>query len=149
MTPIVRRSAGEDTIVVFRIPLRFHQRLAPAVRAASKIGMLRLLLVERGNRLLGDVGHHVNRAVAEIDDLLRMSERPTRIDCRSRMAGIGSSRCIAVTHSESHTSVVDLSGEAAIALRLEFAVPTGLRHPHFDLDVRIGSRMRFYANAAK
>ena len=50
--PIDGGAAGEDAVIVFRIPLRLHQALAPAGGAADKISVARGLAVKRRVRTI-------------------------------------------------------------------------------------------------
>src|SRR6266542_2136837 len=65
----VRRSAGDDAVVIIGIALRLHQRLPPAVRATGEIRALRPVAIERLDDQLGFFGHFVNRAIAVIRNL--------------------------------------------------------------------------------
>jgi len=71
--PIVRRSAGHDAVEVVREPLRFHQRLASAVRAADEVRARRAIAVEGSDHGLRVVGRFLESAEAEVDDFLVVS----------------------------------------------------------------------------
>jgi hypothetical protein len=75
---VERRRAGQDTIVVLRKALRFHQRVLAAGGAASEIGLPGALPIERIGDLLAPHRHQVDRTVTEILDPLRMAEQASR-----------------------------------------------------------------------
>src|SRR5580765_8850109 len=72
----VRERAGDDAVVVVRVSLGLHERHASAGRTAFEVGVLRSAIVEGLDDLPGLERHLVRRAVAEVDHLLRMTDRP-------------------------------------------------------------------------
>ena len=68
--PIDCGATGENAVIVFRIPLRLHQALAPAGGAADKIRVARRLAVKRRRERLADDGHLVDAEVGVVADLL-------------------------------------------------------------------------------
>src|SRR5262249_59886806 len=89
----VRQECGwrtsKDAVVVGGKALRLHQRLPPAVRAAREIGMLLLVAVERVDDHFSDLGHLMEGAVAKVDYLLRMTQRPASVSSPCRVPRIG------------------------------------------------------------
>jgi tetratricopeptide (TPR) repeat protein len=100
------------------------------------------LLAELAVKLLhdqpGDARHFVVPAMAEIDDLLRMAERPRRINRPAGMAGISSRGGVALGHGLAQSFGTDLAREASVAEALEPSVPSVNRHPDFNLDIGVG-----------
>ena len=111
--------------------------------------MLRSLSIKCMDRFFGDASHLVNSAMAEVDDLLRMSQRPFRIHRRTRVARVCSGGGVSVAQRHAELAVINQAGEPAIANALQLAVPSRDRHPDFDLDVRVCSRFRLRYDAAK
>src|SRR5215470_15709537 len=123
MRPVVGGRSGEDAVVIIWIALRFHQGLAAAIRTTQKIGILRSFAEARADDFLGDGGHSVNRTVAEVGDLLRMAEGPGGV---CAFGGVASIRICSGVSSEKRSGevkIVDLAGEAAVAMCLEFSIP--------------------------
>src|ERR1700735_4634238 len=96
MCPVVCGSDGQDAVIVFGIALCFHQRLTPAIRAVRKIGMLRRVAVKSLDRRFAYYRHLVNGTVCEVDNLLGMPQRPSRVGALCCMAGVGGGRGIAL-----------------------------------------------------
>src|SRR4029079_15454745 len=94
-----------------------------AGRTALEIGVLRGSLVESLDDLFGLEGHLVRRAIAEIDHLFRMADRPR--PARSLMTGVGARRRIAKAKRLRHVvrQPLNRTREATIADTHEFAVP--------------------------
>src|SRR5579872_537409 len=137
MGPEVGGCDGDDTVVVGGKALGFHQRLASAVRAGAEVRVSRPLAVEGARDCFSLVRGFMNGTVAEIDDLLRVPERPCRIRTTGLVPGIGGSCRVAVAQSGGHGSVVDGSGKAAIARAFKFPIPAGARQPGFELNVGV------------
>ena len=85
--------------------------------------------------LLGEDSHQVQRAPAEVDDLLGMIE--TKLRRVADMPGVGRAGRVAVGQRGSHGAMTDRSPERTVPDRLVFSVPSRERHPHLDGDVRI------------
>ena len=81
--------------------------LAPAIGAASKVGMLRSLGIERLNNRFGHTRHFVHTAMSKVNDLLRMSEGPACIDGRAGMTRIGCGRNVSCFQSLTELLCVD------------------------------------------
>src|SRR5882757_9436197 len=65
--PKICRRPSHDPVKILRETLRFHQRLAAAVRTAHEIGATRTDLLECNNEVLGNFGCLLERSVSEID----------------------------------------------------------------------------------
>jgi hypothetical protein len=74
MAPLGR--AGDDAVVVVRVPLRLHQPLPSSGRTADEVRQARRIAVEGFDDGLRLDGGFVDRAIAEIDHQFRMSQRP-------------------------------------------------------------------------
>src|SRR5208283_3658675 len=147
--PVVRGGARHDAVVVFRVPLRLHKRLATAVRASKEVRSLRFATVKTfGNRLRRGC-HLVNASVAEVDNLLRMPECPCGVNRSARMPGVRAGRNIAATHCHTHLMVINEPRKTAIASSVQLPVPAGNRHPDFYLDIGIGGGHGLDQHSAK
>ena len=136
----VGRRARDDGVEVFGIPLRGHEALTSTCRAAVPVRQARRALKVRRNDRLGLGGQLVHGAVAEIDQLLRMTDGKKRV--RALMARIGRGGGIAFPQGQRHRNVVQAPGPSAVADRLKLSVPVRGRQPHLDLDVRVRGRPR-------
>ena len=69
-----------------------------------------------------------------------MMESPAGIDAVGEVAGVGAGGGVAVGEKAGESLVIDLAGEAAVALTLKAMVPLcGLkRQPDLDLNVGVG-----------
>ena len=76
---MIGRIAGDDAIEILRIALGFHQRFAPAVGAALEIGEFRRRARIGADDRLGGVGGFLEGAIAEVDLLFGMVQRPAGI----------------------------------------------------------------------
>src|SRR6202011_5190514 len=94
--------------------------------------------------------HLVNRAIAEIDQLLRMSQRERRSgSLRGLMAGVGRRRGVAFATCGAHRGEPDAPRPSAVPYSLELPVPIGRRgEPYFHFDMGIGRRSEHYGDAA-
>src|SRR5690606_14446428 len=81
--------------------------------------------------------HLVNRAVAEIDELLGLADRELGSEAIAGVAGVSGRRGVAPLHRVGHLRIAELTRPDTIANADELAVPTISREPDFDLDVRI------------
>src|SRR5438105_11030600 len=131
MSPVIRRSSSQDSVIVFGETLRFYQSLPAAIRAAPKIGILRIAPVERFDRSLGEPSHLMDSAITEVHDLLRMSERPGRVGRISGVSSVSSGGRISAAERRRHAPIVHLSGEAAVSLSLKLAAPSADRASRF------------------
>ena len=93
--PVVGGRAGDDAVVVGGEALRLHERLAAAVRAGIEVRALGRAAVERRDGRFRCDGGFVDRAIAEVDDLLGMAERPAGIGAAGAVAGVGGGRGVA------------------------------------------------------
>jgi hypothetical protein len=91
----------------------------------------------------------VNAAVAEVDDLFGVTERPGCIDRRAGVAGISASGNIAVLERGSEFEEVDGSCESAVCETLELAVPVFPWHPDLDGDIGVCGGAGFRDDTAK
>ena len=138
MGPEVGGRSGDDAVIVRRKALSLHERLASAVRAGAEVRAAGRVTVEGVDDGLGLLGGFVNRAISEVDDLFRMVKGPGRVRSARVVAGIGGGGRVTVRHRARHPAKTDVTGETTIANALEFSVPAGVGHPHFELYVRIG-----------
>ena len=84
---VVARSAGDDAIEILRESLRFHERHATTARTAVEVRQPGRGAIERRNCRLTLHRSLMNRAIAEVDEFLRMPDREARVG--ARVAGIG------------------------------------------------------------
>ncbi len=76
MSHVVGGRAGQNSVIVGGIALRFSQCLVPAFRTAVPVRILRGLGVESRHQRLGLQSHLMHGTIAEVHDLRRMPERP-------------------------------------------------------------------------
>src|SRR5580704_8068881 len=112
MGPVIGRRAGHDAVKIGRIALRLHQRLAPAVRAGIEIRALRRRSIKRKYYAFGSLSRFMNRAIPEVRNLLRMTERPGGIGPTSVVPGIGGSGGITMRNGAGERVEIDGPGEA-------------------------------------
>ena len=143
----VRRCAGDDAVVVVRKALRLGEALASAGRAAVPVRPPRAAAVERVDDRLRLDGHLVLGAIREVDELFGMAEREPA--AAAGVARIGRARRVAALQRVGHRRITDRPRPAAVADRLELAVPSGRRQPHFDLDVGVARRRQRRRDAAE
>ena len=112
--------------------MRFHQRLTPAFRATVEIGPACVLGVVGPHDLFRGDGRQVNGAIAEIDDLLRMSddEGGARV---GGVAVISAARRVAPHQRVGHAAILNALPEPAIANLLVTAAPVR-RQPDLEQD---------------
>jgi hypothetical protein len=89
----------------------------------------------------------VNGAIAEVHQLLGMARN--EIGVVADVAGIGAGRRIARVQRGRHCGIGNGARHAAVADHLKLPVPTGHRHPDFDLDVRVARRRERGGDAAE
>src|SRR6185295_8605520 len=136
MRPIGRRSAGKDSVKVFRIPLRFHQSLATAVGTSGEIVQRRIASIECADDSLGLNAGFMYGTIAEVDELFGMTYGP---GCASAafVAVIGRSRRITTSQRIDHSAISNVPGPAAISQLLIFAIPAINGKPYRGLDLGI------------
>ena len=147
--PVVGGGARENAVVVSRKTLRLHERLPAPVRAAREVRVLRTPAVERLDRGLGDLGHRVNAAEAEVGHLLGMSEGPARIRPDSGVARVRGGRGVPLANGGPQSAEMDLSGESSVPLGAKSSVPGRDGHPHLDRDGRIRAGRRLHHDSAE
>ena len=91
-------------------------------------------------------GHLMDRAVSEVDELLRTLHPGAAAPF---VAGIRGGGGIAQAEAVCQRVLVDRSVPAAIPDRLEPAVPAGCGQPDFDLDIGVGGRFQRRLNPAE
>src|SRR5258705_2800982 len=141
MSPIVRRGTGKNAIEIFRKARGFHQSLAAAIRTAEKIRILRCVAEARANDLLGDFGHNMNGAIAEVGDFFRTTERPRGVNGCAGVAGVGAGGRVALENGSGEGGIIEFTCEASVSLGPEFPVPGFGGEPSFDEDVAVGGRV--------
>src|SRR5579864_316885 len=94
-------------------------------------------------------GHLMNRAICEIDDFLGMPQRPSGVCSICSVARVRCGRCITLKNSQTKRAVVNLAGEAAVALAAKFSIPTADGQPHFDLDIGVRAWLGIREDSAK
>src|SRR5580704_353140 len=92
VTPSFASHAALTAVAIIGILLCFHQRLAPAIRAVCKIRMLRRVAVKCLDRRFAYHRHLVDGAVREVDNLLGMPKRPSRVGAFCCVAGVRGGR---------------------------------------------------------
>jgi hypothetical protein len=95
MNVTVRKRAGNDSVIVIRISLCFHQCHAATGGAAFEVRVLRVFVVERIHNLFGFHRHFMRCPVAKIDHLFGMADRP--VSALFLVAGISAGRRVAET----------------------------------------------------
>src|SRR5258707_14362404 len=120
MSPIVRGGTGNNAIEIFRKALGFHQSLAAAIRTAEKIRILRCVAEARANDLLGDFGHNMNGAIAEVGDFFRTTERPRGVNGCAGVAGVGAGGRVALENGSGEVGVIGVYREGSGSLRPGF-----------------------------
>ena len=138
---VVGRGAGDDAVEVVGEPLRFHQRLAPAGRAADEIGQLRTAALLGGDQRLGRIGGFLQRARREVRDLLGVPQRPDRGATVADVAVVSACRGIASLGARLDGSRGYGAGQAAVADLDILAVPRPAHRDH-HLDADLGVRGR-------
>src|ERR1700722_9738253 len=113
-----RRSARDEPVEIGWIALRLHQGLTSTVGTTAEVRMLDLLAIERVHDGLGFLGGLMNGAVAEVDDLFGVAERPAGIGCVTLVTGVGGGRGVAVLDRVRQRGVIDGAGESAVALAM-------------------------------
>ena len=88
---VVRGCAGGDPVEVVRVPLRRHQRLPAAIRAAVEIRIGGRPPVEVPDDRLRDLRRDVHAAIGEVDPRPRLVDDP-RCTLRAGMAHVGRGR---------------------------------------------------------
>ncbi len=141
------RRTGDDAVEVGRIALRARDPLAATLRTAVEVRELRRAAVVRVDHALGGYGHLVDGAIAEVHQLLRMADG--ELGVVADVAGVGARGRVAVQYRARHRGVRKHAGEAAVADRLELAVPPRSGQPHLDFDVGIAARLQRQHRAAK
>ena len=142
MRPEVRRRPRDDAVEIIREALCLHQGLAAAVGAAEEIGVRGTGRRQRREDRLRVVRRLLERAVAEVDDLFGMSERPGRVRAAGDVTVVCAGGRIAAPERVAERAIRDGSGEAAVADLEVLAVPRGAcGDPHLEADVRVGGRV--------
>src|SRR6185312_2471587 len=138
MNPVVGRIAGDNAVKVLRITLCFHQGFAPAVGAALKIGKAwRRASIGLDDRL-GRVGGFFQGAIAEVDLLFRMAQRPAGIGIVGILVTvIGAGHGVTLRQARKDTGLGNDAGKAAIA-DLQIAPVPGALLGDRDLEPDIG-----------
>ena len=111
--------------------------------------MLRIAPVERADDGLRDLRHFMDGAIAEVNHLLRMAQRPARIGSPRGVPRVRRGTGVFLLNGEPQAAIVNFTRKASVALPAEPAVPAFCGHPHFDLDRGIRARRRFHHDAAK
>jgi len=137
VSPVVGGSTGEDSVEILGEALGFHQRLTAAVGTTLEIGVRCRPAVERLDQALGVHVGFMQRAVAEIHDLLRVFESPARVRAVAFVPRVGGGGGVTAPEVARQRVIVDRPGEAAVAGRQEPAVPPGGGQPDLKTDVGI------------
>jgi hypothetical protein len=119
--------------------MRRLEALPAALRAPVPVGPIRCGSVMCLDDGFGLLRHLVNRAVAEVDQLLAVNGK-TPVPKPPRVACVGCRDRVAACQRFRHEEVKDETGRAAVADADELAVP-GLGQPHFEMNLgpRYGS----------
>src|ERR1051325_8094587 len=131
--------AGDDTIVVGGIALRFGDSLATTDRAAVEVRVLRRdSVITVGDRLRLH-RHLVHSAIRDVREFLRMSERER--GGVADMASVGARCRVAGGECCRHGGIRDRAGPPTVSYGLELSIPyCAVREPHFDLDIGVARR---------
>ena len=130
---IGRGRAGDDAVEVVGIALRFHQRLAAAVRAAVEVRARGRGAVVAADDRLRDLGDAVDRDVAEVQLALEIVERPAGTGDAGDVTGVGAGGGVTGVDRRQRL-VVDVADKAAAAAHHELAVPVvGQEQPEANL----------------
>ena len=136
MRPVAGRSAGNDSVEILGIPLRFHQRLTSAIGASVEITARRRAAEKISNNRLRLQIRLMHRAIPEIDQLLRVSDRPCRAGA-TLMTVVGRRRGITPLHRLGKPGRVDRPCPAAIAKLQIFSIPSARRDPQLEMDLGV------------
>ena len=147
MGAVVARGARDDGVEVLRVALRFHERHAAAAGAAVEIREARRAAIERGGRGLALHRGFVDRAIAEVNQLLGMPDREAGVG--AGVAGVGRGDGVAALQTLAERAVLNRAAPRAVADREELAVPARRRQPHFRLDVGVARRLDRQRHAAE
>jgi hypothetical protein len=109
----IRRSAGDDGVVVSRIALRLGQRLPPPGRAAIEVRLPRATSVEGIDDGLGRAGHFMNRAFLEVDELGRVAD--DEVGIAASVSGVGARRRVTGRQRRRQRGVADRPRPPAVA----------------------------------
>ena len=145
--PVQRGSTRHDPVVVFRVALRALQSLAATSRAANPVRLAGGTHIEIPHHLLRRTRHLVHGAIAEVDHLLRMSQREPA--AATLVPGVGGGRGIAALQPIRQRRVGNAAGKAPIAHAQQLAVPALQRQPHLDADIRSRRGMQRRHDAAE
>src|SRR3989442_10383992 len=143
MRPEIRRRSCDDAVEIIGEALCLHQRLAAAVRAAEEIGPRWTARRQPRDDRLRVLGPLLERAVAEIDDFLRVPERPGGVRATGDVAVVGPGGRVAAPERVGQRAIRDRSRKATVADLQILAVPGGAGpDPDLETDVPDGCRMR-------
>src|SRR5260221_1826137 len=154
MSPVVGGSSGEDAVVIIGKTLGLHQGLAAAIGAGDEGAMLRIFSAEGFDGGLGDAGHFVDAAVAEVGNFFGMAEGPAGIGATCGVSGVSANRRVAFFHGNGQRLIINFTGEATVAPALEISVPRDVvssadGKPHFNFDRGIGAGLGFGNDATE
>src|SRR5206468_6622764 len=111
--------AGNNSVEIAGISLRFGKALPAALGASVVIGKLRGRPVMSVDDGFGLHGHLVNRSISKIDQLLGMPER--KIGVIPNMTGIGARSGVTCRHRRRERGIWNRAGPSAIADSLKLA----------------------------
>src|SRR6266850_529012 len=129
MRPVVRGRSRDDSVKVFRITLSFHQGLAASVGAADKVGKRRIPAVKSADDAPGLQVGLVHRTMPEVDEFLRMSDRPARAGNATLVTIVGSGRRVSAPERVDHRLIWNIASPAAVSFLPVFSVPRRCREP--------------------
>ena len=134
-----RRGACHHAVEVLGIALHGHQRLAPAVGATRKIGVLRRLTIIAMDEFAGDEAGGVHGAVAEVHPQLHVGSRPDAAGAAG-VAHVGRGHGQRAVSLEGAVALRGMDGQPAAqpaAAGLQVALrPPGHGQPHDEADLR-------------
>ena len=118
--PVVGGSASDDAVVVVGVALGLHQGVMSALRAADEVGEVGVAaVVGARDRLAGD-GRLVLRAIPEVDQPHRVSQRPASVEAAGAgVAVVGGHRRVAPGHRSGKLPIADGAGRAPGPYALE------------------------------
>ena len=133
-----RRGARHHAVEVLRIALNGHQRLAPAVGATRKIGVLRWLTIIAMDEFAGDEAGGVHGAVAEVHPQLHVGGGPdaagaagvTHVGRGHGQRAVSFEGAVALRGMDGQPAAQPAAAGLKVALR-----PAGHGQPHDEADL--------------
>src|SRR5881394_194564 len=144
MRPVVRWCSGNDPYEIFRITLRLHESLTPAIGTTIEIAESQLPTKKGAQYGLRLNTCFVDGAITEIDQLFRMADSPGGARHLAHMTVIGCGHGITSLKRTYQSGSIDGTCPTPITHLQVFAIPSGDRQPdfHSNLGILRGTRDR-------